>query len=95
MGRVLEEQSKRKIVGIILTIDTDLVGNYPYDKFLEKATCSLSNIDIPPSNYLTCKYYDDATGEIYFHFDYPVKREILEVAFSEDELIYEIEDYNN
>jgi len=88
---------KKRVVGIILKIDKDLLktteGNYSYDEFLKKATCELSNIDIHPANYLTCKYYDDLTGKIYFHFDRPIRKEILEVAFEEKELIMEL-DYN-
>jgi len=83
-------RKKNNIVGIILTINKNLVGDYPYDQFLKKATCELSSIDMPPNNHLTCKYYDDNTGKIYFHFDRPVHREVLEVAFEEEELIQEL-----
>jgi len=88
---------KKNVVGIILKIDKDLLkrpeGNYSYEEFLTKATCELSNIDIHPANFLTCKYYDDLTGEIYFHFDRPIRKDILTVAFEDEELIMEL-DYN-
>ena len=78
------------IVGIILTIDKNLVGDYPYKDFLKKATCELAHIDIPPTNYLTCKFYDEHTGKIYFHFDRPVSKDLLDIAFEDEELIPEL-----
>jgi len=85
----------KRVVGIILKIGSELVGDFPYKKFLDKATCELSNIDIPPSNHLTCMYYDDDTGDIYFHFDRPVSKNILDIAFEERELIFEMDKDSN
>ena len=88
--------SKRPIIGIKLRIPPRLINkNTNYEEFIKGCKCVAFETDfddLVPLNRLECKYYDDETGEIYFHFTHPVERQkILEDIFEEDELIRELE----
>ena len=77
-------------VGIRLHIGEGIpLGKFP-NEFEKYVTCSVSGVDLGFDNTLHCKYYDDMTGYIYFHFETPIKRETLEMFFDEHEIIDKI-----
>jgi len=74
-------------VGIKLYIGKHIVeGTYP-GEFEKYVSCNIEGVELGFGNTLECKYYDDLTGYIYFHFDNPVRRAILEMFFEEEEII--------
>tara|TARA_R110002020_G_scaffold461401_1_gene680314 strand:- start:1023 stop:1328 length:306 start_codon:yes stop_codon:yes gene_type:complete len=78
-------------VGIKLYIGQDInMGSNP-EEFEKFVTCKVSGIDLGFDNVLHCKYYDDMSGYIYFHFDSPIKRGTLEVFFDDHEIIDSLE----
>ena len=74
-------------IGIKLFIGKNIVkGAYP-GEFEKYVSCNVEGVDLGFDNTLECKYYDDLTGFIYFHFNSPVKRAILELFFEKEEII--------
>jgi len=83
------ETDSRIAVGIKLYIGQEIsMGSNP-NEFERYVTCSISGIDLglDIDNVLECRYYDDMTGYIYFHFEDPVRRDVLEMFFEEEEII--------
>ena len=77
-------------VGIRLYVGTHVVeGNYP-GEFEKHVSCNIEGVDLGFDTVLECKYYDDVSGYIYFHFENPVKREVLRMFFEEEEIINEL-----
>jgi len=84
-------------VGIRLFVGRDLpMGDKP-NEFERFVSCSISGIDLGLGidNILECKFYDDLTGYIYFHFENPVSRETLELFFEEEEIIDKLTNTKN
>ncbi len=82
-------------VGIKLFIGKHIdVGGNPgeFEKFV---TCNVEGVELGFENDLECKYYDDITGYIYFHFDTPVRRESLERYFEDEEIIDKLTNTEN
>jgi len=76
------------------------IGEYPVRGAmpgnLEKyVTVGIEGVDIGVGNELDCKFYDDITGHIYFHFKYPILKKVLELYFSEDEIIKALPGFEN
>ena len=81
------ETDSRIAVGIKLYIGQEInMGSSP-NEFERYVTCSISGIDLGFDNVLECRYYDDMSGYIYFHFEDPVRRDTLEMYFEEEEII--------
>ena len=82
-------------VGIKLYIGKHIVvGNYP-GEFEKYVSCNIEGGELGFGNTLECKYYDDMTGYIYFHFDNPVRRAVLEMFFEEEEIIDKLTNTKN
>lgn len=82
---------KKAIIGLKITIPPGLC-DMPYEDFLNQCTITVSeketDTDVLSFRDMVCKYYDDATGELYFHFTKEVKHQkALEIIFDETELI--------
>tara|TARA_R100001244_G_scaffold104976_1_gene77906 strand:+ start:605 stop:916 length:312 start_codon:yes stop_codon:yes gene_type:complete len=76
-------------VGIKLFIGKDIPRGKDPNEFERYVSCSISGIDLglDIDTVLLCKFYDDMTGYIYFHFEDPINRAALEVFFEEEEII--------
>jgi len=86
------EIKDRIAVGIRLHIGEGIpLGKCP-NEFEKQVSCSISGLDLGFDTVLDCKYYDDMTGYIYFHFETPIKRETIEMFFDEHEIIDELEE---
>jgi hypothetical protein len=79
-----------KAVGVKVYVGEYMCEGYDFDQFLENCTCTVSGVDTFEDTDFTCKYYDDETGYVYFHFDYPINSIDVEEFFDEDEIIYQI-----
>jgi hypothetical protein len=82
----------KRAVGIRLNVGPGLCTQECVGMFLKKASCELEgiggvNTDVNP---LVAKHYDYITGDIYFHFQLPIQKYLLEEVFGEDEIIPEL-----
>lgn len=80
----------QKAVGVKVYVGEYLCDGYDYNSFLENCSCSVSGVDTFEDNSFVCKYYDDDTGYVYFHFDHPISSVDVEEFFDPDEIIYQI-----
>ena len=74
--------------GIKLNIGPNLLKDLPHDDFILELECSIEGLGVPAENRLTCRFYDDITGDIYLHYDTPILTEQLDGIFSEMEIIH-------
>jgi hypothetical protein len=79
-----------KAVGVKVYVGEYMCEGYDYQKFLDNCTCTVSGVDTFDETEFTCRYYDDETGYVYFHFDKPISSTCVEEFFDADEIIYEI-----
>ena len=80
----------RNVVGLKLKAKPGLVGDKDFKEFLDCCFCNFSIILITEDNQLKCKWYDEETGEIYFHFDRPIPYKVINLWFTDDEMIFEL-----
>lgn len=77
-------------VGIRLYVGKHVVEDTYPGEFEKYVNCNIEGVDLGFDNTLECRYYDDMSGYIYFHFAKPVKRIKLELFFEEEEIIDEL-----
>lgn len=77
-------------VGVKLYIGEYAVKGANPGEIERYVTCNIEGVNIGIGNILECKYYDDITGYIYFHFKHPVPKRVLKIFFSEEEIIEEL-----
>ena len=82
----------KQVIGLKLKTKPNLVGDKDFKEFLSKCTINFNIILMSEDNELTCKFYDEDTGEIYFHFERPISLKVIEPWFKEEELIYPLDE---
>jgi hypothetical protein len=77
-------------VGVKIYVGEYMCEGYDFNRFLENCSCSVSGVDTFEDAEFTCKFYDDDTGYVYFHFNEPMRSSDVEEFFDADEIIYQI-----
>ena len=54
----------KEVIGLKLNCGPGLVGEKDFKEFLGECSCNLNVILMAEDNQLTCKFYDEETGEI-------------------------------
>ena len=81
---------EEKVIGIKFNIGINKIPKgYSFQDFIDHCTCSTENTfrDEPQPIVLTCKWYDEDTGELYFHFDRPFRKSTVQKLFTKSECI--------
>ena len=80
-----------KALGIIIYVAPNMVGEEEdFQEFLDEASCVLEGLELPKGAApLKCKWYDEETGNFYFHFKNPIEDTLLTPYFSEKQIIFE------
>lgn len=81
------------VVGLKLNVDTNLCEESEVSDYLKGTTIELDpdmDIDLD-KNPAKAEHYSPRTGEIVFHFAFPVPQEVFHDFFTDSELVYKIQ----
>ena len=82
----------KQVIGLKLKTKPNLVGEQDFREFLSKCTCNFNIVLSEINNTMTCKFYLEETGELFFHFEQPMKYSILSGYFKDEDMIFPIKE---